>query len=92
MLLQEKLIYFVWVDDIIVIANSSKVLKYGKGILKERFKMKDLGLISKFLGIEFIHHNDSSVSINQSQYLENVLTKFGMESCNPRSSPCEVKP
>ena len=87
-----KLIYVVWVDDIIVIANSSKVLKYGKGILKERFKMKDLGLISKFLGIEFIHHNDSSVSINQSQYLENVLTKFGMESCNPRSSPCEVKP
>ena len=36
--------------------------------------------------------NPSSVSMNQSQYLTNVLTKFGMESCNPRTTPCEVKP
>ena len=48
-----KLIYVIWVDDIIVIADSTKVMEHGKMILKERFKMKDLGTISRFLGINF---------------------------------------
>jgi hypothetical protein len=89
---QGKLIYVVWVDDIIIAADCNAMMKYGKNILKEKFRMKDLGLISKFLGIQFIHHSDGSVSMNQTQYLQSVLSKFGMESCNPRTTLCEVKP
>ena len=29
---------------------------------------------------------------DQRQYLENVLSKFGMDMCKPRSTPCELKP
>ena len=32
------------------------------------------------------------MSMDQTQYLQTVLDKFGMESCNPRSTPCEIKP
>ena len=87
-----KVFYVIWVDDIIVIADSEKMMMYGKSILKKRFKMKDLGTISRFLGILFTRHDDGSVSMDQTQYLQSILEKFGMESCNPRSTPCELKP
>ena len=40
-----KLIYVIWVDDIIVVADSMKTMEFGKNILKKRFKMKDVGTI-----------------------------------------------
>ena len=45
------LMYLVWVDHIIILANSESAMNYGKEILKGEFKMKDLGEISYFLGI-----------------------------------------
>ncbi|MCI4389198.1 hypothetical protein PGIGA_G00095200, partial [Pangasianodon gigas] len=39
----EKVILTVWVDDLIIAANSESVLKSVKGMLTERFKMKDMG-------------------------------------------------
>ena len=86
-----KLIYVIWVDDIIVLADSMKMMEYGKNILKKRFKMKDLGTITRFLGITFTSHVDGSMSMDQNQYLSSILEKAGMESCNPRSTPCEMK-
>lgn len=53
--------------------------------------MKDLGDISYFLGINF-ERIDNIISMDQSQYLKNVLERFGMESCKPRSTPCDTKP
>ena len=87
----ETLIYIVWVDDILVIANSETVINYGKDILKNRFKMKDMGEISFFLGIKF-NRKTTGITMDQSQYLSNILSKFGMEDCKPRSTPCELKP
>ena len=86
-----RIIYVVWVDDIIIAASSSMLMEMGKNNLKKRFKMKDLGPISKFLGIRFTHHANGSVSIDQTQYLLNILQKFGMDNCKPRSTPCELK-
>ena len=60
-----RIIYVVWVDDIIIATSSSRLMEMGKNNLKERFKMKDLGPISKFLGIRFTHHANGSVSIDQ---------------------------
>ena len=87
-----RLMYVIWVDDIIVVADSKQMMIYGKEILKQQYKMKDLGEISKFLGIKFKRHQDGSMSMDQNQYLESVLVRCGMESCNPRSTPCELKP
>ena len=86
-----RIIYVVWVDDIIIAASSLKLMELGKNNLKGRFKMKDLGPISKFLGIKFTHHPNGSISMDQTQYLLNILHKFGMDSCKPRSTPCELK-
>ena len=43
----------LWVDEFIVVAKDPKVLSENKQILKDKFKMKNLGKLSYFLGIEF---------------------------------------
>ena len=67
-------------------------MNFGKGILKEKFRMKDLGAISLFLGIQFSHFEDGSITMDQTEYLKSVLQKYGMEDCKPRYSPCDPKP
>ena len=57
--------------------------------LSMRFNMKGLGKLSWFLGLEF-YHESGAIKISQSKFIEKVLTKFCMESCKPRSTPCEI--
>jgi hypothetical protein len=49
--------------------------------------MKDLGKLSWFLGTEF-KCKESCIEMNQKQYIEQVLLKFGMADCKPKPTPC----
>ena len=60
-------ILLVWVDDIIIAANSEDVLQDEKQTLSKWFKMKDLGLLSLFLNIQFDFEGDC-VAMHQSKY------------------------
>ena len=48
-----QVILIVWVDDIIIAGSNTDVLKEFKECLMMKFKMKDLGILSWFLGIQF---------------------------------------
>lgn len=83
----------LYVDDIIV--AGSNMLKIGeiKSYLKEEFEMEDNGELNYFLGLEITYDRTVDkllVYINQTQYLENVLKKFNMESCKAISTPIEL--
>ena len=80
----------VWVDDIVLATNSEHLLNTTKNLLKQRFKMTDLGQLSWFLGIEF-NVTSGGISMCQSRYIDGILKRFGMSNCNPRSTPCELK-
>ena len=82
-------IILVWVDDLIILCSSQNVVKEIKSKLCSKFKMKDLGEISTFLGISFKVTNDF-ISMDQSRYLENVLKRFSLYDCKGRSTPCEA--
>ncbi|PIK50089.1 hypothetical protein BSL78_13015 [Apostichopus japonicus] len=82
-------IILVWVDDIIITTNRDSTLEDVKRGLTSRFKMKDLGEISMFLGMRFICEVDM-IKINQSKYIEKMLLKYGMKDCKARSTPCEM--
>ena len=84
----EKMIILVWVDDLIMVSSSQELLNCIKEQLKKRFEMKDLGEVIHFLGIEFSRDGDKMM-MKQTQYLKNILKRFQMESCRPRTSPCE---
>ena len=64
-------ILLMWVDDIIIAANSEDVLQNEKQTLSKRFKMKDLGLLSLFLNIQFDFEGDC-VTMHQSKYIEQI--------------------
>ena len=76
-------------DDLIIASNYTTTLTDVKKSLGLRFKMKDLGVLAWFLGLEFICENDV-IKVNQTQYIKKVLFKFNMENCKPRSTPCEM--
>lgn len=82
-------ILVVWVDDILIACSSSGALLDIKTALNRKFKMKDIGTISYFLGIEF-KCNENEIEMSQQKYVDKILIKFNMSECKPKLIPCEL--
>lgn len=85
-----KVIIVIWVDDLIIATNNMTSLEQVKAMLSNRFKMKDLGRLKHFLGIDFTQ-SDDSVTMSQQRYAEKILDRFDMQECRTRDTPCEQK-
>ena len=83
------ILVIVWVDDLIIATSDMTLMNSFKESMKEQFKMKDLGCIKYFLGIEFTQE-EGEVKMSQKRYLNKILERFGMADCKPRSTPCEA--
>ena len=59
-------------------------------MLVSEFKMKDLGKLNHFIGIDF-QITQGCVKMNQNKYIGRVLERFNMSNCKPRATPCELK-
>ncbi|KAJ6050443.1 uncharacterized protein N7446_010552 [Penicillium canescens] len=81
----------VYVDDFLVAAANTHEIEKVQQALQTEFRLNDLGTPRSFLGIQFDYHVDGSVSIHQHQYIQKVLSDFGMESCQPKSTPMNPK-
>ena len=80
----------VFVDDVVLAGDNESVMCI-KEKLEQRFKMKDLGDLSWFLGIEFVR-DENTLKINQRQYIERLLSKYGMENSKAAPTPCIERP
>ena len=85
-----KIIVLIWVDDILIAASNELVLNEVKNVFQSRFKMRDLDLLSWFLGIEF-KFEDNKIIMSQETYVKKILKQFNMENCKSRSTPCDIK-
>jgi hypothetical protein len=81
----------VYVDDFLVAAANPREIELVQQALQTEFQLNDLGTPRSFLGIQFDYHVDGSVSIHQHQYIQKVLSDFGMETCQPKSTPMNPK-
>ena len=86
----QKVFILIWVDDIIIAASNEVLMTEVKKMLTSKFKMKDLGKLKHFLGIDF-EQSEHCVKMSQKKYVEKILERFEMEDCKPRATPCEVK-
>lgn len=86
----EKIILIIWVDDLIIAASNEHVLTNVKVMLTEQFKMKDLGKLKHFLGIDF-EQTEGQVVMSQKCYVNKILERFEMKDCRSRETPCEAK-
>eukprot|EP00752_Nemacystus_decipiens_P006651 g5979.t1 len=86
----EYCILTIYVDDILVTAPDKKFLARIKKKLMERFTMSDLGEVSLILGMKITRDRvKKTLSINQTDYTLSILERFGMQDCNPVSTPCQ---
>ena len=51
--------------------------------------MKDIGVLSNFLGMEFSFTQDC-IFMTQTKYCLKILDKFNMSDCKPKSLPCDA--
>ena len=86
----EMVAVLVWVDDLIIAASNDQLLNEVKEMFNSKFHMKDMGVLSYFIGMSFVCGN-GFVIMNQSKYIQKVLEKFEMSDCKPRSTPSEMK-
>jgi hypothetical protein len=81
----------VYVDDIAAAAKSKDQLAWFYQQLSERFTAKNLGEISKILGMRVTRDRQQrTLELDQEQYLDEVLTKFGFPTAQHKDVPIPI--
>ena len=78
---KEKQLYVtLYVDDFKAISPDEKVIKWFMKEFGSVYKIKDLGLVSNYLGMEITQAN-GTIKVTQRRYLQHVLQRFQMKDC-----------
>uniref|UniRef100_A0A1B6FTN5 Reverse transcriptase Ty1/copia-type domain-containing protein n=1 Tax=Cuerna arida TaxID=1464854 RepID=A0A1B6FTN5_9HEMI len=86
-----KLYLLIYVDDLIIVGSDLEEVISFKSKLSQYFKMKDVRPVSTYLGIKVEHNLSSGVTtLNQTDYLKQVLERFGMTNCKSVSTPMDA--
>jgi hypothetical protein len=70
----------LYVDDIILTASSTKLLRRTVSTLQQEFAMKDLGPLQYFLGIT-IEHRPDELFLHQCTYTWDAIQRAAMADC-----------
>lgn len=79
----------VYVDDIVITTNEQTVAVNLKIFLNEKFKLKDLGDLKYFLGIEVARFS-KGIYLCQRHYTLQLLDETGLLGCKPLTTPMDV--
>jgi len=72
----------VYVDDILLTGSNSAMLHCLIQLLSSEFKLRDLGVVHYFLGIE-VQSTGMGLMLRQHKYIFDILTRAGTTSCKP---------
>lgn len=75
----------LFVDDILSSGQPEQLDSLFRDI-SSVFKLKDLGEVSKIVGLE-IKRTSEIITVDQSQFIRLILEKFGMSDCKPMDTP-----
>jgi hypothetical protein len=78
----------VYVDDIILAGDSLSEFDHIKSILHTSFKIKNLGQLKYFLGLE-VAHSHKGISLCQRKYCLDLLSDSGFIDSKPVSTPSD---
>jgi len=76
----------VYVDDILLTGSNSAMLHHLVQLLSSEFKLRDLGDVHYFLGIE-VQSTCMGLMLRQHKYILDILTRAGMTTCKPVDTP-----
>jgi hypothetical protein len=78
------------VDDIILTASTTALLRSIIQSLHGEFSMTDIGDLHHFLGIN-VHRSDAALFLSQQQYALELLERANMIGCKPIGTPVDSK-
>ena len=82
-------IILVYVDDMAIFGLREHV-QATKDFIRSRYKYMDLGEIKHFLGLNITRdHSKRTLAIDQTQYIQCMLTRFDMTMCRPAHTPLD---
>ncbi|XP_019156836.1 PREDICTED: uncharacterized protein LOC109153398 [Ipomoea nil] len=76
----------VYVDDILITSARKDLIQELKTFLDKTFKIKDLGALGYFLGIE-AKRTEKGLNLCQRKYALEILEEAGFLGCKPASTP-----
>jgi hypothetical protein len=80
------LVLVLYVDDLVLTGNDSKLLNHVKTSVKKKFERTDLGFLHYFLGLQVLQTNEG-IFLSQSKYVCDLLHHFHMDDYKPVPSP-----
>ena len=84
-----KALIFVWVDDLIIVADSAHTESLVNSILN-RFEGRDLGEASWILGLEVTRdHVRKTITMSQRRMIYDILARFGLSEATKVSTPLD---
>lgn len=83
-----RLHILIYVDDLLITGTSLAVINEFKDYLSSCFRMKNLGVLKYFLGIE-VARNSSGMYLSQRKYTLYIISEMGLLGARPASHPIE---
>ena len=85
----DLLVLVLYVDDILLAGSCDGKLDILMADLQHTFEVTYLGLLSYYLGIQFVSVEGGMV-MHQGKYVEKLLQRFDFEDCKLVSTPMEI--
>lgn len=80
----------IYVDDLIIASKCRELLVECERILSSKFKIKNLGEIRSYLGMQINRDSCGNFTINQSTYIASIIDEFGLTNAKPSNVPIDV--
>jgi hypothetical protein len=78
------------VDDCLLASTELQIIQDLKIDLRKYFDITDLGEAALYVGIQITRNRElGTITLSQAHYIDTILSRFGMESCNPVSTPLD---
>jgi hypothetical protein len=85
----ESVIFLLYVDELLLTGEENLIIDCKKK-LSTKSKMKDLGLMHYFLGIE-VWQSPEKIFLNQGKYAVEIMNRFDMLEFKAMNTPMEIK-
>ncbi len=78
----------IYVDDLLLTGTDNESIREIREKLKKTYTVKDLGLIKRFLGMQFIRNEDrGQINVVQTEYITDILRNMRLEDANTKPTP-----